>query len=112
MLWKKLVNTDQRAIARKRGCALRKRRPALASAQTFSCGAGCGAGSGVRIHQTMMAEKTKDAASNRIASGAVMVCTRIPVMPGPATSAAADVAASLELLSSNRSRVTSEGTSD
>src|SRR5450631_4034352 len=112
MLWKKLADTDQIAITRNSGCALRKRKPALASAHTFSCGCGCGAGSGVPIHQTMIAEKTKDAASSRIASGAVMVCTKIPVMPGPAISAAADVAASLELLSSNRSRVTNEGTSD
>jgi hypothetical protein len=55
------------------------------------------------------AEQRNDTASKRMANGAVIVCTRTPVRPGPATSATDSVKTSLLFPSRRFSRSTSDG---
>ena len=68
-----------------------------------------GAGSGLRMSHTEMAEQTKDAASNSMAMGAVINCTRMPAIPGPAICAIDSVKASRLFPVRMFSRAMSEG---
>src|ERR1019366_10263371 len=54
-------------------------------------------------------EPKKETASNRMAIGAVIHCTRMPVRPGPVTPAMDSVKANLALPSRMFSRPTSDG---
>jgi hypothetical protein len=75
------------------------------------CGAalGFGRGSGVRMNHTESAEQTNDAASNRMAIGAVRACIRTPVSPGPTTPAIDSDKVNLLLPSRRSSGLTSDG---
>ena len=71
---------------------------------------GRGGGSGVRTSAIDTAETRNDAASNRIAIGAVSAVTRNPAIPGPDTSATDSESASLAFACTRFSRSTSDGT--
>ena len=103
---------ERRASGRSDGSPKMKRRPASVSATRCSGSRRTGGGSGLRINRTISAENRKETASNRIAIGAVMSCTRTPVSPGPAISAIEMLSASLLLPSRIWSRATSAGRYD
>ncbi|MGA3041538.1 MAG: hypothetical protein ABSF54_12200 [Bryobacteraceae bacterium] len=100
---------DRNNSVRRIGSCHDARSPSTISRPMCGAALGIGRGSGVRMSHTEIAEQTKDAASNRMAIGAVMAATRMPVSPGPTTPAMDSDKVILLLPSRMFSALTSDG---